>query len=197
MLVDQNNISMNRMLAVFSCLSFLGTCVSVCLQSVIWEMAHLIFRILWMKLESHKVKKKWRLIFQRRNWWVSGWWGGGGGGGAGKNDLTFRFSGFWQKSNQSICTLLYWIWKNLQSFNLLWKPNIWESWPENFRPIRMQDSLNVNIPQTSRGMNYNFCTWSSIYRSNEYIQSFKVGVVRNAKACAKQCKMVGQLNLKN
>ena len=145
MLVDQNNISMNRMLAVFSCLSFLGTCVSVCSQSVIWEMAHLIFRILWMKLESHKVKKKW----------------------------------------------------NLQSSNLLWKPNIWELWPENFRPIRMQDSLNVNIPQTSRGMNYNFCTWSSIYRSNEYIQSFKVGVVRNAKACAKQCKMVGQLNLKN
>ena len=114
-----------------------------------------------------------------------------------KNDLTFRFSGFWQKSNQSICTLLYWIWKNLQSSNLLWKPNIWELWPENFRPIRMQDSLNVDIPQTSRGMNYNFCAWSSIYRSNEYIQSFKVGVVRHAKACAKQCNMVGQLNLKN
>ena len=52
-------------------------------------------------------------------------------------------------------------------------------------PIRMQDSLNYNISQTTWGLNLNFCMWLDIHGSNKFAQTFRVGVVEHACACPK------------
>ena len=56
------------------------------------------------------------------------------------------------------------------------------------RPIRMYDSLNYNISQTSWDMKLNSCI--------KFFQSFQVGVVRHAQACPKLCQIMSQLHLK-
>ena len=42
--------------------------------------------------------------------------------------------------------------------------------------VRMQDSLNCNISQTSRGMKLNLCVWLDIHRSKTFVKTFHLGM---------------------
>ena len=45
--------------------------------------------------------------------------------------------------------------------------------PKISRSIRMWDSLNHSVSQTSSDMKLDFCMWLDMHRSNKFTQSFK------------------------
>lgn len=59
--------------------------------------------------------------------------------------------------------------------------------------ITMQDSLKYNIPQTSWSMKLKFCILLDIYRSNNFTQSFQMGLVRHPWACPELCEIMSHL----
>ena len=61
-----------------------------------------------------------------------------------------------------------------------------------FRSLQTSMSQEMN-----RGLKFNFYIWSETYRSNEFTQSFQVGVVRHDWDCSKLDQIVSQLHLKN
>ena len=81
------------------------------------------------------------------------------------NGWKMRFFGFWQKSSPFIFFVFYLVMKVLLVFQLSTKAaclgKIWflRYVFKTSRPIRMQDSLNCNISQTSWDLNLSFCLW--------------------------------------
>ena len=113
------------------------------------------------------------------------------------------FMRFLQKSHPFISTFLleYEIPIGILTFcqNHISGINIWflSYIPKIARPIRMQDSLSYNTSQMRRGLLLNFFMLLDIHRSNKFIQSFQMSVVRHAWSCSKLWQIVSQLYLNN
>ena len=111
-----------------------------------------------------------------------------------------RFWGFWQKSNQFICTILLEYESTYRFSNSLQKLHDWKKiWSccngqEPIRPIRMRNSLNCNISKTSWGMKFDFCLWWGIHWNQQIYPFISSGCGR---ACQKLCKIATQLYRKN
>lgn len=60
--------------------------------------------------------------------------------------------------------------------------------------MKIKDSLNFNISETSWGMKLNFCMSLDIHRCNKYAQYFQVGVARYEWAYLKLSQIVSQLH---
>ena len=69
--------------------------------------------------------------------------------------------------------------------------------PKTSRPIRIQDSLNFGISETSWGMKLNFCMWLDIHQNNKFSQFFQVDMIRFDWACLKLSEIMSQLHLKS
>lgn len=129
---------------------------SIHLQCKISELALQFFLIYCMKLDSHKESKVQRSIFQKKVPL------GLEGSKVPKYTKKWSFQGSIQKSSLFICTFLLkyestniplTFRKNCMSMKI-WFLNVI---PKTSRSIRIYESLNRNISQTSCGMNLHFC----------------------------------------
>ena len=95
------------------------------------------------------------------------------------NGWKIRFFGFWQKSSLFIFFVFYLVMKVLLVFQLSTKTaclgKIWflRYGLKTSRPIRMQDSLNCNISQTSWDLNLSFCMWLDLHKATNSFSHFK------------------------
>ena len=120
-----------------------------------------------MKLGSKKVGK----VTDPELW--KHFWTGREGPKRSKNDPKMSvLGGFERKSNLFLCTIFNSVWKWEQCY--IYLPKLLVCKKSSFwvmvqsRPIRIQDSLNCNMSETSWGMKLTFCSWISIHRNNRY-----------------------------
>ena len=135
----------------------------------------------YIKLESQKVAK----ATDPELW--KHFWTGREGPKRSKNDPKMSaLGGFERKSNLFLCTIFNSVWKweqcyiYLQKLLVCRKSSFWVM--VQSRPIRIQDSLNCKISETSWGMKLTFCSWISTHRNNRYSWTFQIGVLRHAKS---------------
>ena len=146
------------------------------------------FHIFCMKLDSQKERK-----LMKHNFWKNVPWGHEGPEKP-KNEVY----GVWQTHNLLMFFKLEYKGTNgLLTFcknHVFGKNLVLIYGPKTSKPIRMQDSSNYNISQTSWNLKLNFCMLLDIYKIYAVISS---GVVRHAWACPKLSQLVTQLHLKN
>ena len=159
-------------LAPASC-KFASVCPSVLPQCKIAELAHQIFLIFLMKLESHEVSP-----ITKPDFWKK-FPSGQESPKSPQSGPKMRFLGLWEKSNSLICTFLL-EYKYINGLVTKYQGKIWflTYSPKTSRPIRIQDSLNNIISHTSWYMKLNICMWLDIHRRNKFTQLFQVGVVK-------------------
>ena len=116
---------------------------------------------------------------------------------SGQEGPKIRLRGFGQKYNPFICTFFTWIWKyywylTFCNNHMSGKNMVLRLWSWNH-------FTNQNVGFFKLQYVKNVLRWLEIQsnRSNKFIQSFPVGVVRHVWACPKLCQIVSQLHLKN
>ena len=142
-----------------------------------------------MKLGSQKVGK----VTDPELW--KHFWTGREGPKRSKNDPEMSvLGGFERKSNLFLCTIFNSVWKWEQCY--IYLPKLLVCKKSSFwvmvqsRPIRIQDSLNCNMSETSWGMKLTFCSWISTHRNNRYSRTFQIGVLRKGWACQKRWQIL-------